>query len=81
MGERAVPTLELVGWGMFSGPCARTTPFPQSTSGSSMASLLIQFLTARSNEDGSEVNSVIILFYRQLTATFLAEKPCWEDCS
>ena len=60
--------------GMFSDPSPRSTPFPQSTSRSSMASLLIQFLTAWSNEDGSRVHGVMILFYRQLAG----RKSCVE---
>lgn len=73
--DLAMPRLRLAGWGrgVFSSP--RSTPFPQSTSRRSTASLLIWFLTAWSNEDGLRVNGVMILFYRQPAGTSLSEKP------
>lgn len=63
-----------LGGGVFSGPSTHSTLFPQSTLRSSMASLQIQFLTTWSNEDGLEVNGVMILLYRHLTGTFLSGK-------
>lgn len=46
-----------------------------------MASLLIYFLTAWLNEDGLGVNGEMILFYRQLAATFLCENPAGETAA